>query len=75
MGFLGELEKQCLPDFDSSSESEEGGYKEVNNISDLEQFSKILVETQRVAVDAEIERLKGNHQPKHYLKNSAQTKR
>lgn len=75
MGFLGELEKQCLLDFDSSSESEEGGYKEVNNISDLEQFSKILVETQRVAVDAEIERLKGNHQPKHYLKNSAQTKR
>jgi hypothetical protein len=79
MGFLGDLEEECLPDFDSESDEdsgfEEGDYQEVNNLSDLEQFSKILVEAQRVAVEAEIERLKGNHQPKHYLKNSARTKR
>ena len=78
MGFLGDLEEECLPDFDSESDqedSEEGGYQEVSNLSDLEQFSKILVEAQRVAVEAEIERLKDNHQPKHYLKNSARTKR
>jgi hypothetical protein len=96
MGFLGDLEEECLPDLDSSSESDdseseleedshggnlvlpvEGGYQEISNLSDLEQFSKILVEAQRVAVEAEIERLKGNpsHQPRHYLKNYARTKK
>jgi hypothetical protein len=77
MGFLGELEEECLPNLDSESDeedSEESGYHEVNNLSDLEQFSKILVEAQRVAAEAEVERLKGN-QPKNYLKKFVRTKR
>jgi hypothetical protein len=80
MGFLGDLEEESLPDFSSDSDSdeedsEEGDYQEVNNLSDLEQFSNILVEAQRVAVEVENERLKDSNRPKHYSKNSARTKR
>ena len=57
MGFLGDLEEECLPDLldsDSESDEEDCDYQEVNNLSDLEQFTKILVEAQRVAIEAEI---------------------
>jgi len=77
MGFL--QEEECLPDFaadsDSESDHDDDSLAEVDLLSDLEQFTKILVEAQRIAVEAENERLKECNRPKHYFRNSARTKR
>lgn len=64
------------PDSDGEDDFQAGDdYTEIQELSDLEQFSKILAEAQQAAVEAENERLKGHNRPKHYFRNSARTKR
>lgn len=84
VGFLEDFEDDLLSDVNSSSDSESDeeddrvvihNYSEIQLLSDLEQFAKILAEAQQTAVKAEDERLKDNSRPKHYLKNSARSKR
>ena len=73
------FEEESLPDFSSDSDSDseygaEDNYQEICELSDLEQFSNILAEAQRIAIAAGNERLKDYNRPKHYLKNSTRTK-
>jgi hypothetical protein len=82
VGFLEEDHSLPLADFTSEADSDEedemgveDGYPEIRELSDPEEFSKILAEAQRVAVEAEDERLKDNNRPKQYFKNSARTRR
>ena len=84
VGFLDDFEDEPLPDLandlDSESDDEDDespveSYPEIQELSVLKQFSKILTEAQRIAVEAEDERLKENNRAKIYLKNSARTKR
>jgi hypothetical protein len=77
VGFLNDFGEEHLPDLahdlDSDDENDENlrdNYLEIEELSDLEQFSRILSEAQRIAVEAEDERLNENRRPKKYLKNS-----
>ncbi|KIJ89404.1 hypothetical protein K443DRAFT_16164 [Laccaria amethystina LaAM-08-1] len=81
VGFLNDFGEEHLPDLahdlDSDDENDENprdNYSEIEELSDLEQFSRILSEAQRIAVEAEDERLNENRRPKKYLKNSVRTK-
>jgi hypothetical protein len=81
VGFLKDLEDEPLPDFTSDSQSDdeeedqEEDNTEIEKISDLDRFSQVLAEAQRIAVEVEDQRLKENNRPKQYLGNSARTKR
>ncbi|KAF8888190.1 hypothetical protein CPB84DRAFT_1749584 [Gymnopilus junonius] len=81
VGFLEDFEENSLPDFTCDSDQDddddvcvEDDYLVIQEISDLEQFSVTLAEAQRVAVQAEHERLRDNNWPKQYSKNTAQMK-
>ena len=72
------LDFTCNPESDSDLDEEledsaetQSHYSEVKTPSDLDRFSKILAEAQRIAVEAENERIKEKNRPKQYLKNSA----
>ncbi|KAF5310155.1 hypothetical protein D9619_010553 [Psilocybe cf. subviscida] len=69
---------------DSDVDSEDGEFAymfeenedmEIQDFSELETFTKVLSEAQRIAVEAENERLKDHSRPTQYLRNSARTKR
>jgi hypothetical protein len=81
--YLDDLEEKPLPDpmseipdQDSDLDMElDNEFEEITEVSDLERFANTLAEAQRVAVQAEDWRLKEYNCPKHYLGNSARTKR
>ncbi|PPQ70445.1 hypothetical protein CVT26_013939 [Gymnopilus dilepis] len=81
VGFLEELEEDPLPDdadLDSDEEGDVGSeeyYEEIQEYTDLERFSNILAEAQRIAIEAEEERTKESNRPRRYTGNSARTKR
>jgi hypothetical protein len=83
IGYLDDLEEEPLPDLmseirdqDSDLDMEsDGEFEYIAEVSDLETFSNTLAEAQRVAVEAEDQRLKEYNRPKRYHGNSARTKR
>jgi len=85
VGYLSNFEEEPLPDFASDSESDDlesdeeeddaENYPEIQEPSDLQIFSNILIEAQRIAIEVENERLKESNRPKHHFGNSARTKR
>ena len=82
IGYLDDLEEEPLPDLmseisdqDSDSDLDMELDEEIVEVSDLKKFSDMLAEAQRAAVEAEDQRLKEYNHPKHYLGNSARTKR
>lgn len=82
VGYLDDLEEEPLSDLMSDPEipdqdsdlDVDSDNEEITEVSDLEKFTNVLAEAQRVAVEAEDERLKEYKRPKHYLGNSARTK-
>jgi hypothetical protein len=82
VGFLGDFEEEPLPDLapdpdsdDEDEDEDEEDNHDIKELSDLEEFTRVLAEAQRIAIEAEDERLKGTGRPKQYLGNSARTKR
>lgn len=83
VGYLDDLEEEPLSDLMSDPEipdqdsdlDVDSDNEEITEVSDLEKFTNVLAEAQRVAVEAEDEKLKEYKHPKHYLGNSARTKR
>ena len=81
--YLDDLEEEPLPDLmseipdqDSDLDMElDDEFEEIMDVSDLEKFANTLAEAQRVAVEAEDQRLKEYNCHKCYLGNSARIKR
>ena len=78
---MDDLEEEPLPDLMSDIPDQDSGsevddeFEEIREVSDLEMFANTLAEVQRVAVETEDKRLKEYNHPKHYLGNSARSKR
>ena len=84
IGYLDDFEEEPLPDLMSEIPDQDSDldmddeFEEIVEVSDLEMFANTLAEAQRVAVEAEVRRLKESNRSnrsKHYLGNTARTKR